>query len=310
MSYNPPTYPDARQMTYLSNFSTLTGALEPAPVQYMNYPVRPNATSGLTMKPLPEILRPPQTSSGPDLAGALGGTKQNTQYQASPYGAAPTAPYSAVPHPSNGSYAGSSSAHPAYPYPERNVVHPSHYAAAHQKTYQTVIPAGYHLLPEIEGVEKHEPPTSWNRIGSQHATIKFNRKGGGKPFSVKELIDQFPNMPDVEGNQDQVFSNIGERAIKVVVIWPGYGQHPMEKRIATDNGSLTKEKLLYTLAKNMEGLVDIVRRRHVPVERDFKDYEISVLQRGLPKILRDCLITRLYHKSGSTWAVEIYVRIQ
>lgn len=275
--------------------------------------VRPNATPDDGI-PISQYLRA-QTSANPDLSGALGPAPgQPHQYvrPQAPYAGAHISPYSAVPHTSSGSYEGSSFTRPAYPYPERNVLHPAKYAAnmppaAHQKIYKTVIPSGFHQLPQPVGVEKCAGPSSWSRIGSQHAAIKFNKKGGGTPFRVDELIE-LDDKPAVEGGHDQVFSGIGERFIKVLITWPGYSQFPVERRICTENGTLKRERLLKLLAKHIEELVHDIHRKSITVEKGYERYELAWKPRGLPSIWRDCLITSLVHKSGSNWQVELYVR--
>ncbi|KIK42065.1 hypothetical protein CY34DRAFT_164595 [Suillus luteus UH-Slu-Lm8-n1] len=71
MAYPYPfAFPDARQIAQASSYSTLSGALEPAPAQSMYYPVRTNATPDDGI-PISQYLRA-QTSANPDLSGALG----------------------------------------------------------------------------------------------------------------------------------------------------------------------------------------------------------------------------------------------
>lgn len=71
-------------------------------------------------------------------------------------------------------------------------------------------------MPQPVVIEKCAGPSSWSRIGSQHAAIKFNRKGGRMPFCIDELIE-LEDKPEVEGGHDHVFSGIGERFIKVLI---------------------------------------------------------------------------------------------
>lgn len=303
-------FPDARQIAQASSYSTLSGALDPAPAQSMYCPVRPNATSDEGI-PISQYLRA-QASANPDLSGALGPAPH--QYTIRPqvpvYAAGSMSPYSAVPHTLSGNY---ESARPAYPYPERNVLHPAKYTAnmppaAHNKIYKTVIPSGFHQLPQPIDIEKCAGPTSWSRIGSQHAAIKFNRKGGGTSFRVDELIE-LEDKPEVEGGHDQVFSGMEERCIKVLIIWPGYSQYPVERRVSTENGTFKRGRLLKLLAKYVEELVHDIHRKSIRVEKGYEKYELAWRSRGLPSIWRDCLITRLVHISGSNWQVELYVRV-
>ncbi|KAG1737276.1 hypothetical protein EDB19DRAFT_1988135 [Suillus lakei] len=316
MAYPYPfAFPDARQFAHASSHSTLSG-LEPAPAQSMYYPGRPNATPDDGI-PISEYLRA-QTPTTPDLSGALGPapapgqTHQYVRLQAPVYAGASISPYSAVPHTLSGSHEGSSSARSVYPYPERNVLHPAKYTAnmppvAQQKIYKTVIPSGYHQLPQPSGIEKCAQPSSWTRIGSQHAAIKFNRRGGGKPFRIGELIE-LDDRPEVEGGHDQVFNGIAEMYIKVLITWPGYSQFPLERRIYTDSGTLTRVKLLKMLVRHIEEFMHHVHRQDIAVEREYEEYELVWRARGLPSIWRDCLITSLVHKSGSTWHVDLYMR--
>ncbi|KAG2139197.1 uncharacterized protein EDB93DRAFT_1322241 [Suillus bovinus] len=223
----------------------------------------------------------------------------------------PISPYSAVPHSFSGSYE-ASSARSTYPYPERNVLHPAKYTtnmppAAPQKMYKTVIPSGFHRLPQPVITDKSASPSSWSRIGSQHAAIKFNRKGGGTPFRVDELTE-LEDKPEVEGGDDQVFSGIGERFIKVFITWPGYSQFVVERRICTENGTLKKERLLKLLAKYIEDLVHDIHRKSITVEKGYEKYGLEWKPRGFLSIWRDCLITSLVHKSGSHWQIELHVR--
>ncbi|KAG1808419.1 uncharacterized protein BJ212DRAFT_1485062 [Suillus subaureus] len=309
MSY---PYPLARQNAQASSYSTLSGALDPAPAQSMYCPVRPNATPDEGI-PISQYLRA-QASAIPDLSGALGPAPHQyaMRSQAPVYAGAPVTTYSAVPHTLSGNYEGSFSARPAYPYPERNVLHPAKYTAnmppaAHKKTYKIVIPSGFHQLPQPIDIEKCAGPTSWSRIGSQHAGIKFNRKGGGSPFRVDELIE-LEDKPEVEGGHDQVFNGMEERCIKVLITWPGYSQYPVERRVSTENGTFKRERLLKLLAKYVEELVHDIHRRSRRVEKGYEKYELAWRPRGLPSIWRDCLITSLVHISGSNWQVELYVR--
>lgn len=291
-----------------SSYSTLSGALEPAPAQSMYYT---NATPDDGI-PISQYLRA-QTSANPDLSGALGPAPCHPrQYVRSQVPGAPISPYSAVPHTLSSGYDGSSSVRSAYPYPERNVLHPANYAtntppAAHQKKYKTFIPSGFHQLPQPAVIEKCAGPSSWSRIGSQHAAIKFHRKGGGVPFRIDELIE-LEDKPEVEGGHDHVFSGIGERFIKVLITWPGYSQFPVERRICTENGTLKRERLLKLLAKHIEELVHDIHRKSIIVEKGYERYELAWRPRGLPSIWRDCLITSLVHKSGSNWQVELHVK--
>ncbi|KAG2070086.1 hypothetical protein BDR04DRAFT_1155889 [Suillus decipiens] len=303
MTYQYPyPFPDARQISQPSSYSTLSSALDPA--QSMYHPVRSNAIPDDGI-PISQYLRA-QTSVNPDLSGALGpAPHQHTRLQAG----APISPYSAVPHTSSGSYDRSFS---AYPYPERNVLHPAKYttnmpAAVSQKAYKTVIPSEFHKLPQHIVIEKSAGPSSWSRIGCQHAAIKFNRKGGGTPFRVDELIE-LEDKPEVEGGHDHVFSGNGERSIKILITWPGYSQFPVERRICTENGTLKRERLLKMLAKYVEELVHNIHRKSIHVEKGYEKYELAWRPRGVPSIWRDCLITSLVHMSGSNWQVELHVR--
>lgn len=82
---------------------------------------------------------------------------------------------------------------------------------------KTIIPSGYRQLSQSTCMDKEGArPSSWSRIGCEHAPIKFNRKGGGRPFRVDELI-KTDETPEVEGKLDRVFKNIGDRYIKVMI---------------------------------------------------------------------------------------------
>ncbi|KAG1744010.1 uncharacterized protein EDB91DRAFT_207158 [Suillus paluster] len=275
------------------------------------YPVRPNAscTDGI---PISAYLRT-QAPSNPELAGALGpAPRQYVRPQPNTSDGTVNSPYPSTPNALG--HEGSSSVRLAYPYPERNVVHPANYTghtppAANKMIYNTTVPPGFHRLPQTASVDKCVQPSSWSRIGSQHAPIKFNRKGGGNPFRVDELIELSDMMPKIEGRHDQVFKNIGERYIKVVMTWPGYGQFPVERRICTENGTLTRAKLLMILATHIEEFMHHVHRKEIPVETGYEKYELIWRPRGKPSIWRDCLITSLVHRSGSTWQVELYAKV-
>lgn len=179
--------------------------------------------------------------------------------------------------------------------------------AAPKKMYKTVVPSGFHRLPQPVVTDTSASPKSWCRIGSQHAAIKFNRKGGGMAFRVDELVE-LEDKPEVEGGHDQVFSGIGDRFIKVFITWPGYSQLIVERRICTDNGTLKREKLLKLLAKYIEDLVQNIHRKSIHVEKGYEKYKVEWRPRGLPSIWRDCLITSLVHESGSNWQVELHVK--
>lgn len=110
-------------------------------------------------------------------------------------------------------------------------MHPAKYTgplpppAYQRSSHKTIFPAGYRRLSTSPCTEKEGArPSSWSRIGSEHGSIKFNRRGGGKPFRVSELI-KTKETPDLEGKFDQVFKNIGDRYIKVIITvsahtWP------------------------------------------------------------------------------------------
>ncbi|KAG2047010.1 hypothetical protein BDR06DRAFT_1025236 [Suillus hirtellus] len=316
MAYPYPfASPDARQIYQASSYSTLSSALDPAPAQSMYHPVRPNVTTSNNGIPISQYIHA-QTSSNPDLSGALGPAHgQPHQYirsQAPIFTGASISPYSAVPYTLNGSYEGSSSARSPYPYPERNVLHPAKYMAnmppaAPKRMYKTVVPSGFHRLPQPIVTDTSASPKSWCRIGSQHAAIKFNRKGGGTAFRDDELVE-LEDKPEVEGGHDQVFSGIGDRFIKVFITWPGYSQLIVERWICTDNGTLKREKLLKLLVKYIEDLVQNIHRKSIHVEKGYKKYKVEWRPRGLPSIWRDCLITSLVHESGSNWQVELHVK--
>ncbi|KAG0698508.1 hypothetical protein DFH29DRAFT_90613 [Suillus ampliporus] len=266
--------------------------------------------------PISTYLRA-QASSNPELSDALGpasAPRQSHQCiwpQTTTYDGTAISPYSSAAN-TLGHEGSPSSMRLVYPYPERNVVHPTDYTgymppAANKMSYKTVVPPGFHQLPQTTCIDKCVQPSSWSRIGSQHPPIKFNRKGGGEPFRVDELTD-LSDKPKVEGRHDQVFKNIGERYIKVVMTWPGYSQFPVERRICTENGTLTRDRLLIILATHIEEFMHHVHRKEIPVERGYEKYELIWRPRGLTNVWRDCFITSLVHRSGSTWQVELYVR--
>lgn len=56
-------------------------------------------------------------------------------------------------------------------------------------------------------------------------------------------------------------------------------------------------------------LIQPVQRNEIAVEKGYEKYELVWRPAGLPSVWRDCLITSLTHRSGSTWQVELYSRV-
>ncbi|OJA12747.1 hypothetical protein AZE42_07579 [Rhizopogon vesiculosus] len=305
----PLAFPDPRQL-HASSYSALSGALEPTFAQ-SGHSVKSNATGYADAIPISTYLRA-QPSPSSTLSGALGPVPfQSQHHNITPQASTSNAIYSSSPH-ALGYEESSVNLH--YPYPQRNIIHPANYpvqipSTSNQTSNKTVIPSGYHRLSLSACLGKEDArPSSWSRLGREHAPIKFNRKGGGKPFRVDELL-KTNETPEVEGRLDQVFKNIGDRYIKVILTWPGYSKFPVERRICTENGTLTRDKLLVILAKHIEEFMHYVHRKEITVEKGYEKYELLWRPSGLPSVWRDCMITSLAHRSGSMWEVELYVRV-
>ncbi|EGN98853.1 hypothetical protein SERLA73DRAFT_73441 [Serpula lacrymans var. lacrymans S7.3] len=166
------------------------------------------------------------------------------------------------------------------------------------------IPANYTLLPQPAHDEELSHHTRYGTIRLPH--ILFQRRSGKPPYGVNELL-HITHMPSLAGGDDKVLEQ-GERQIKVKVIWPGYSQFPFEKRIKTQNGEISRGVLLVLLAQALDDCVTYIRSEDIAVERGYEKWAIRTPRNGLRGIsAKDCLITGMTHRAGSTWQPEIYV---
>lgn len=180
---------------------------------------------------------------------------------------------------------------PAYPYPARNVLNPgtypsptslmasngrrpSHPEDSTRSSRRSDIPSCHRFVPQPTYIGSYSP--TGYQAGLEIPPIQFQRKGGGAPYTVGEIL-KMRDMPDLVGGSDLVFGGHIDRVIKVKTIvcmifllsrtgnndvlqWPGYTRYATERRIPTTGGELTRSLLLVILANQIE---EFARHIHV-----------------------------------------------
>ncbi|KAL4064362.1 hypothetical protein V8B97DRAFT_343606 [Scleroderma yunnanense] len=211
---------------------------------------------------------------------------------------------------------------PSYPYPARNVLNPGTYPSRTplmasngrrprepedntRSSHRTDILSCNCFVPQPTSVRPHSPTRSL--AGLEFPPIQFRRKDGNAPFTVGEIL-AMGHMPDLVGGSDLVFDAHVERVIKVKIIWPGYARYATEKRICTTGSELTRSLLLVILATYIEEFARDIHSKNIPVEPDQEQWAIQWPHEERSNSWKDCVITSLHHRAGSTWQPEIYLR--
>ncbi|KIJ66929.1 hypothetical protein HYDPIDRAFT_186524 [Hydnomerulius pinastri MD-312] len=215
---------------------------------------------------------------------------------------------------------------PSYPYPARNVLNPGTYSSRtpllasngrHPSNPGVVhfdeddhkglpsLPSRYKRFPQPMLAEP--VPTKYSyQAGVEFPAIHFQRKGGKEPHSIGSLLDT-KALPDLVGGDVPVFASNPDRYIKIRLVWPGYTQYPFEKRINIKQGApFTPTLMLMTLVYYLDEFVRWLHNQEAGVEPGQEQWAVRKVLEGAPAMWKDCVITSLYHRTGSVWQPELY----
>lgn len=209
---------------------------------------------------------------------------------------------------------------PAYPYPARNVLNPgtypsptslmasngrrpSHPEDSTRSSRRSDIPSCHRFVPQPTYIGSYSP--TGYQAGLEIPPIQFQRKGGGAPYTVGEIL-KMRDMPDLVGGSDLVFGGHIDRVIKVKTIWPGYTRYATERRIPTTGGELTRSLLLVILTNQIEEFARHIHNKNIHVEAEQEQRAVKWQHEECRNLWKDYVITCLQHRAGSTWEPEIY----
>ncbi|KAF9468007.1 hypothetical protein BDZ94DRAFT_835139 [Collybia nuda] len=122
---------------------------------------------------------------------------------------------------------------------------------------------------------------------------------------VGKVMERY--SPGVIGDQDLVMAGVHEKEIRFWILWPGYSTEPIQKRMKTQNGTISRDTVLMVLANAVLEFTHMIQKKQIPVQRGYEDWTIGVCPDNTLGIVGSHLfITRLLHRGGSNWQPEIW----
>ncbi|KAF8071874.1 hypothetical protein FPV67DRAFT_902999 [Lyophyllum atratum] len=165
-------------------------------------------------------------------------------------------------------------------------------------------PTNHVLVPQLE--YRDEEQKQWcSDIHIRLEPITFQVANFPEPGVQIGKIANSAYSPAIIGANDAVFAAAGDREIKLWILWPGCSGTPMQKRMKTKGGKITRELTLMLVANLILECMYEIYRKKVPVEQ--ADWTIGATTDKKPGFVGDRLfITRLLHRGGSNWQPELW----
>ncbi|KAG6910824.1 hypothetical protein DXG01_007139 [Tephrocybe rancida] len=164
-------------------------------------------------------------------------------------------------------------------------------------------PTNHVLVPQPEYFDERDK--KW-RYGPRYKPINFQTANipelGVRVGKVAH--SQYP--PAIEGADEEIFQEAGDREIQLWILWPGYSSEPLKKRVKTQAGRLTRELLLTLLAHAVLDYAYDIHRKKIPIERGYEKWAIGSKADENVLVGGELFITRLVHRGGANWQVEIW----
>lgn len=168
-------------------------------------------------------------------------------------------------------------------------------------------PTNHVPVPQREFREEYIPKRpSYKDAHIRYPPITF------QTFGIPELGVRVGKVaeryaPSIVGGNDPVFAAAGDREVKFWILWPGYSSEPLQKRIKTRDGTVTRDTVLMIIANALTEYTCKIQRKGTPVEPGYEDWTIGPRTDGKQGIVGTSLfITRLHHRGGSAWQPEIW----
>ncbi|GLB40355.1 hypothetical protein LshimejAT787_0802260 [Lyophyllum shimeji] len=167
-------------------------------------------------------------------------------------------------------------------------------------------PTNHVLVPQPEYHDDevmrwYSDPRFW------YAPITFQSENiPGQGVRLGEVASS-PYPPSIVGAEDAVFAGVSDREIKMWLLWPGYSAVPMQKRMKTQGGRITRELALRLIANLILECMYELHKSKIPVEQGYTEWTIG--PRGDKKqefVGEELFITRLVHRGGSNWQPEVW----
>ncbi|KAG5646957.1 hypothetical protein DXG03_001680 [Asterophora parasitica] len=201
----------------------------------------------------------------------------------------------------------------AHPHPQRHAQPQPHSRPQHPHPQQQIGaptgPTNHVMVPQVEyqDDERDRRGVRYTAdLSFRHDTITF------QTANIPELgvrvgkISHSHYPPPIQGADDEVFAKAGDREVRLWIQWPGYSAHPLQKRIKTQGGKLTRQLLLTQIANMVLDFAYDIHRKKIPVERGYSEWAIGDKKKIDGIIGGELFITRLVHCGGSNWQPEIW----
>ncbi|KAG6845465.1 hypothetical protein H0H87_008825 [Tephrocybe sp. NHM501043] len=163
-------------------------------------------------------------------------------------------------------------------------------------------PTNHVILPQEEYFEERDK--MW-RYGPRSQPITFQSRNIPE-LGVRIGKTAHCQVVDIEGANDLVFADSSYREIQVWVLWPGYSSHPLRRRIKTQGGGIARHILLTVISHTILDFTFGIYNKKIPVERGHEKWMIGSKADGNTIVGGELFITRLVHRGGSNWQVEIW----
>ncbi|KAF5381964.1 hypothetical protein D9615_004415 [Tricholomella constricta] len=164
-------------------------------------------------------------------------------------------------------------------------------------------PTNHILVPQLEHYD--DDRRKWcSDPAFRHESIIFQSENIPEPGVRVGKISHSAYPPPILGADDTVFAAAGDREVKLWILWPGYNAEPLQKRIKTQGGRITRQLLLTLVANLVLDFAYEINRKKIPVERGYTEWAIGDKNHGI--VGGELFITRLVHRGGSNWQPELW----
>ncbi|KAG5651922.1 hypothetical protein H0H81_006937 [Sphagnurus paluster] len=175
----------------------------------------------------------------------------------------------------------------------------------YQHDVHTNGPTNHVLVPQIPYAYADDERRKWCPDPAfRQASIIFQSENIPEPGVRVGKISHSAYPPPIQGADDPVFAASGDREIKLWIVWPGYSTEPLQKRIKTQGGKLTRQLLLTLIANMVLDFTYEIHRKKIPIEAGYLEWAIGDKNGGF--VGGELFITRLVHRGGSNWQPEIW----
>lgn len=163
-------------------------------------------------------------------------------------------------------------------------------------------PTNHLLVPQVPFSEERATPKSYPDM--KHSPIIFQLVDFPEVgVRISKIIGN--DTPRIAGGGDKVL-DIGDREIKIWLLWPGYDE-PLQKRIKTQSGAITRDTLLLVIAKMILNFAEKIQSSELPVKPGYESWTIGTRPDGCAGLMGpELFITRLIHLGGANWQPELW----